>query len=492
MTAKPTEGHARVETFDVVIVGARVSGSPLAALLARHGVRVAVIEQATFPSPTLSSHVMQADSLAFLDRLGVIDHVRATGAAFMTHTDTRLEHVHFVSGFPALPGDPGGAACVRRHVLDPILANRAGATDGVSLRMGAKVTGLLTDYRGRVEGVSVTRRGRTSEVRARLVIGADGRNSTVARIAGARAYNVTRNERWYYWTYFAGADLSPSPTFVFHRWGDRHIFAGPADDGLYIVGVSPQAFERERFRAALEPSLMEHVHSCEPVSRALAGAERATKIFGIMRFSGYFREAAGPGWMVIGDAGHFKDPAAGRGIGDAFHQIEYLVPRLVAALQSSDEVVDAATAGYGRWRDRYYSQFYWLAADFGCQGPLPALIPDVVGRLRDRGRIDDFVNLYSHRSAPAQLLTPREVLSAVARRVLDPGDAGSRRAYLRQVGGVLAGEARHRWSNRRPAFAEAGTHGVPPDVADGDREAATRTRAARPGHVTGPVDLAQT
>jgi 2-polyprenyl-6-methoxyphenol hydroxylase-like FAD-dependent oxidoreductase len=484
--------NAPTERFDVVIVGARVSGSPLATLLAQHGVRVAVVEQATFPSPTLSSHVMQADSLAFLNRLGVIDRIRGTGATFMTGTDTRLEHVRFVADFPALPGDPGGAACIRRHVLDPILADRAAATDGVDLRMDTKATGLLTDYRGRVEGVTVTRRGRTSHLRARLVIGADGRNSAIARLTGAREYNVTRNERWYYWTYFAGADLSPEPRFVFHRWGDRHIFAGPADDGLYIVGVSPQAFERERFRAALEPSLLEHAGSCEPVTRAIAGAERATKIFGITRFYGYFRQASGPGWMVIGDAGHFKDPAAGRGIGDAFHQVDHLVPRLVAALQSCDEVVDATTAEFGRWRDRYYSPFSWLAADLGCQGPLPVVVPDVIGRLHDRGRIHEFVNLYSHRSTPGQLITPAALAAVIGRRVVAPGAGVSRRAYLGQVRTVLAAEARHRWANRWPVYAAAGS---PPSASDaaggGDREAAVRTRPKRPDQVAAEADLAQ-
>ncbi|WP_396230627.1 FAD-dependent oxidoreductase, partial [Frankia sp. ACN1ag] len=210
-----------------MVVGARCAGAPLGALLARQGVRVAVLEQATFPRPTLSSHVMQADALAFLARLGVIDRVRATGAPFMSRCEVRFDDFRFAADFPLRPGDVGGAAAVRRHLLDPILADAA-AEAGAEVRMATRVTGLLTE-RGRVVGVRAVRDGHDEEIRARLVVGADGRESTVARLTGARRYNVVAGERVYHWTYFEGADLSAAPTFVFHRWGDRHIFAGPAD-----------------------------------------------------------------------------------------------------------------------------------------------------------------------------------------------------------------------------------------------------------------------
>jgi 2-polyprenyl-6-methoxyphenol hydroxylase-like FAD-dependent oxidoreductase len=433
------------EQFDVVVVGARVAGSPLAALLARRGVRVAVLEQAVFPQPTLSSHMLQADSLAFLNRFGVLEQVKATGAPFMTRTDTRLNDFHFSADFPAFPGYVGGAVCIRRHVLDPILAEAAVAS-GVDLRMGVKVLGLVEEH-GRVAGVRVRAGGRESEIRARLVVGADGRESTVAGDRGARRYNVTTNERWYYWTYFKGADLSPAPTFVFHRWGDRHIFAGPADNGLYIVGVSPEAHEKERFRQNRHDSLMEHVRSCPPVAKALRDAEIADKIYGILHFEGYFREPSGPGWVLIGDAGHFKDPAAGRGIGDAFHQAERLAPALIKALREPDAAIDRATAEFGRWRDRHYAPYYWLAIDLGRVGPLPSVVPDVVAGMHGDGRIGEFLDLFSHRAGPADLITPARVLDATVRRMAGPG---GRRAYLRELGGTLRDDARRRWAGRRP------------------------------------------
>ncbi|WP_405824901.1 NAD(P)/FAD-dependent oxidoreductase [Streptomyces sp. NBC_01390] len=445
------------EQFDVVVVGARVAGSPLATLLARRGLKVAVLEQSEYLKPVLSSHVLQADALTFLDRLGVLDRIRATGAPFMSRTDTRLGDFRFVADFPAFPGFVGGAACVRRRVLDPILSDAAVAA-GVDLRMGTKVTGLLEEN-GRVSGVRFVRGGVESRIRARLVVGADGRDSTVAKLRGARRYNVTRNERRYYWTYFEGADLAVTPTFVFHRWGDRHIFAGPADSGLYIVGVSPQQHEREAFRSNRHDSLMEHVQSCPPVAEVLAEAKVATRIYGISRFEGYFREAAGPGWVLIGDSGHFKDPAAGRGIGDAFTQAERLTPALVKALRGSDAAIDRATADFGRWRDRQYAQYYWLATDLGRVGPLPSVVPEVVARMYGAGEIGRFLDLFSHHAGPSDLLTPARVLGATARRMASP--ERGRPAFARELGTTLRDEVRRRWAGRRPVLEEVAATGRP-------------------------------
>jgi 2-polyprenyl-6-methoxyphenol hydroxylase-like FAD-dependent oxidoreductase len=461
------------ERFDVVIVGARCAGSPLGAILARCGLRVAVVEQATFPQPTLSSHCIQADSLAFLDRLGVTGRLRATGARVMTHADSRLDDFRFIAEFPQHPGDAGGALCIRRHVLDPILADAA-AEAGAFVRMGSRVVGVLEDRCGRVSGVRVRHGDLEWELHARLVVGADGRNSFVGQQRGARKYHIVPNERWYYWTYFEGADLSPRPTFVFHRWGDRHIFAGPADSGLYIVGVSPERHERAQFRAALEENVMRHARSVEPVAAALANARRAEKIYGIVKFSGYFREAAGPGWVLVGDAGHFKDPAAGRGIGDAFHQAEMLAPAIAAAIGESNDAIDRATARFHRWRDRRYAPYYWLANDLGKAGALPAIVPQVVRRLHRRGQINQFLDLFGHRTSPSDVLSPARLAGGAAQLLLRP-PGGDRRAALAELGGVLATEARRRWVSRRPVVGDATAPATVADAGEPGNGAAGRS-----------------
>jgi flavin-dependent dehydrogenase len=445
-------GPTVAERFDVIVVGARCAGSPLATLLARQGLRVAVLERASFPRDTLSTHIFQAPALAFLDRLGVIDQVRLTGAPFLALVNVRQEHLEFTVEWPQAPGDVGGIASVRRFVLDPILADAA-TEAGAEVRMDTKVTGLVTD-RGRVSGVRVASNGVESAIEARLVVGADGRNSTVASLAGSRKYNPTPNERFGYWAFFEGAELGAEPQFVFHRWSDRLVFATPCDSGLYQVIVLADLQELPRFREDLEGSYMEYACSCRPVAEALSGARRVGKFFGMLRFEGFFREASGPGWVLVGDAGHFKDPAPGQGIQDAFRQVEALAPRIVEGLRGSDQDLDRELSAWARWRDHDAAEHYWFATDLGKAGPVPAVMPEIARRLLAQGKMDLFIDLFNHRTKPSKVITPPRLLGATGRLLVRRGCG--RRALLCEVGGLAAEDARRKRLNRRPAYVAAG------------------------------------
>src|SRR5438270_1186808 len=160
------------ERFDVVIVGARCAGSPLATLLGRQDVRVALVDQDAFPSDTLSTHFFEADALAFLARLGVDDQLRATRAPFITRTDNRLEDIRWSTDWPQVEGDIGGLASVRRIVLDQLLVEAAQEA-GAELYAGSRVTDLVRDQTNRVAGVRLNTSAGERELSARLVIGAD-------------------------------------------------------------------------------------------------------------------------------------------------------------------------------------------------------------------------------------------------------------------------------------------------------------------------------
>ncbi|MGV9787387.1 NAD(P)/FAD-dependent oxidoreductase [Streptomyces sp. NPDC003435] len=438
------------EDFDVVVVGARCAGATLGALLARQGLRVAVLDKAARIRSTLSSNILQADSLAFLHRLGVMDELRAAGATTMSHVDMRLEEFRAVAAFPQRDGDVGGAACIRREVLDPVLVGAA-RTAGAEVRLGTRVLGVIREG-GRVAGVRTVTGGTESVLRARLVVGADGRTSTIAEACGSRMYHVSPGERSYYWTYFEGADLGRRPTFVFHRWGDRHMLGGPADNGRYIVGVSPERHERASFRADLEGAVAAHIARCAPIAEAVADARRVDRIYGVRRFFGYFREASGAGWVLLGDAGHFKDPAGGRGIGDAFHQADRLAAAIGSALPAPAEL-DRATAEFGRWRDRTYAEYYGLAADLGVAGPIAGVVPRVVRTLHAKGRMDDVLNLLSHRASVLDVLTPGRVLGATGAALWR--GRGGRRACVDELARLAATEIRRRRAMRTPVYENA-------------------------------------
>jgi len=319
-----------------------------------------------------------------------------------------------------------------------------------------------------VKGVRVARNGSEQALQARLVVGADGRNSTVARLAGSRKYNLTPNERFFYWSFFEGADPGPEPTVIFHRWSGNFVLAIPADSGLYQVLALPGLSDLPRFRQSLEESYLEYVRRCDPVARALSDARRVGKVFGMLRWEGFFREATGPGWVLAGDAGHFKDPSPGQGIQDAFRQVESLAPAILGAIGKSPSALDEALAGWARWRDDDAGEHYWLAADLGKAGLAPAVLPEIAQRLYERGKLDSFLDLFNHRSAPSKVLTPPRLAGATARLLARGGC--DRRALLGEVGALFAEDVRRKRLARHPHYVplETSVDAGPTEVEDDD------------------------
>ena len=438
--------------FDVVIVGARCAGAPLGALLARRGVSVAVLEKASFPRDTLSTHVFEADALSFLARLGLGERLLQTGAPPIWRADNRMENLRWTGGWPTRPGDLGGVMSIRRFVLDPILAGAARSA-GAEVRMAAEVTDLVEED-GRVSGVRVDAEDGARELRARLVVGADGRNSTVARLVGARRYNAVPNQRALYWGFFEGAEIG-EPTFVFHRWGKNMVQACPTDSGLYQVGVFVELGDLASFRADLEAQFPERASSCEPVARAMADARLAAKLRRASRWEGFFRDGSGPGWVLTGDAGHFKDPAPGRGIGDAFLQADRLADVIATALDRPDDAVDAAMSSFWRWRDAEFAEHYWFASDLGSVEPLPAALLEVLALLMRRGRGHLALEINNHRLRPSELLTPRRLLRGAAAALRH--NKGDRLPVVRELASLVVRELYRRALRRRPRYAESGS-----------------------------------
>jgi flavin-dependent dehydrogenase len=213
----------------------------------------------------------------------------------------------------------------------------------------------------------------------------------------------------------------------------------------------PDLSELETFRRDLEGNLLRYVRECEPVATALEGARRVGKVLGAVRWTGFFRDASGPGWALVGDAGHHKDPTPGRGIGDAFRQVDALAPAIVAGLDGSGDGLDEALKRWGRWRDREFAEPYWMATDLGKAGPVPTPVPELLRRLHAQGKIDLFMDLLGHRCRPSAVLSPARVLGATGRLLARGGC--DRAALLREVGALVAEDSRRRWRNRRPVFA---------------------------------------
>ncbi len=440
-----------VNRYDVVVVGARCAGSPLAAHLAAAGLKVALVDRATFPSDTASTHIFQASGTAVLGRLGVVDRLLATGAPWLEVADFQLGEFAARVRWPTEPSDPGPCLCIRRPVLDTILVEAAQEA-GATLHTGARVTGLVREG-GRVAGVVAEGDGGERRLLAPLVIGADGRSSKVARLVGARTYNVAPNERFGYWAYYEGATWSTPASMLLLRWEDRFLIGCPTDAGLYMVAILPPLSEFRAFAADTEASYEAEVARCRRLDDVLGAARRVTRPRGMASFSGFFRESAGPGWALVGDAGHFKDPSPGQGISDALRQGERLAAAVVGA-GGTVSATDAATAGWWRWRDRDAAGMHWFAHDLGGAGTVPVVLDGIVRGLGDEpDGLRRAIDVLNHRVEPSELLTPRRLFAAAGAAL------ASRRhpptVVLDEVRTVVANDLRRRWRNRVPLYADA-------------------------------------
>lgn len=438
-----------VERFDVVVVGARCAGAPLAALLAAEGMSVALVDKATFPSDTPSTHIFQNDGARVLARMGVLDAVLDSGAPWLEQAHLRVEDLHLVHRWPRRPDDPGPMLSVRRPVLDALLVEAAEKA-GASVRTGTRVTGLVERH-GRVAGVRVEDGRGDSEIEAPLVVGADGRASAVARFTGARRYNVVEGQRLACWGYYEGAATPEPATFFAQRWDEEYFIACPCDGGLFLVVAVPPVERVTQFRDDLERAFEAHVARCEPVAAAVAGAHRVGRPSLVARWTGYFRESAGPGWVLVGDAGHFKDPSPGQGITDALRQAERLAAGVVAGMEAAGGSLDQAMRAWWRWRDRDAREMAWFSHDLGRGGRVPPVLVEILRRLEsDEAMVDRWFDVLNHRTRPSEILTPARLLGATA-QLLRRGQP-SRAQVLADTRQIVAQDLGRRWLNHRPRF----------------------------------------
>ena len=399
-----------MERFDVVIVGARCAGAPLATMLARRGASVCLVDRASFPSEALSTHVIQPCGSEILDRLGVLGDVLGAGAVELTRftlavEDARVDVEADVEDF----GAPG--LCVRRVTLDDVLV-RAAASAGADVRTATPVKAVIRDN-GRVAGVETG----GGPLRASLVVGADGRSSTVAGAVGAAEYHVAPPGRIFAWAYFEGA-RDTEPRLRLGQVGSLAFLASPTDSGLYMAGVCPSQSDRDEFLSDRERGFTSGLAAWPELASLPDGARRVGPIRVMVDWHGYFREAAGPGWVLLGDAGHFKDPSPAQGISDAFRQAERLADVVEAGLGGSADIDDALN-GWWRWRDEDAYEMHWFATDLGAPGTSPPLATQVIRDIAaDERATEGPLRVLNHEVRPSELFSPRRIGGAAARVVL--------------------------------------------------------------------------
>ena len=385
----------------MAIVGARCAGSPLATMLAQRGLRVCLLDKSRFPSETLSTHVIQPSGVMVLKRLGMLDPILAAGAVTLGNFSlvvkgTRLEAHIDTEAF----GAPSISA--RRVTLDEVLVEGA-ARAGVEVHTETRVSGLIWED-GRVAGVETS----SGTVGARLVVGADGLRSTVAGLVGATEYRVAPAGRMFSWGYFEGVGNSEDRLRLGSLEG-LAFAASPTDGGLYMAAVCPPMSDRDSFLSDRERNFEAGIAAWPELADVLAGATRVGPIRVMANWHGYFRQAAGPGWALVGDAGHFKDPSPAQGIRDALHHSERLAEAIEAGLGGTANI-DEELRRWWRWRDDDGHEMHWFATDLGTRGlNAPIAIQVLQDISEDRDAVEQFLRMLNRDILPSELFTARRI-----------------------------------------------------------------------------------
>jgi menaquinone-9 beta-reductase len=426
------------ESFDVIVVGARCAGAPLATMLAGAGLRVCVVDKDRFPSDTLSTHAIQPAGVQVLERIGVLDRLLKLAPAIERGRMVFEEDVAVIDDVVAISGAP--VLSVRRLALDEILVNAA-AEAGAEVRTKTAVTGLVID-RGRVAGVTTA----AGKLRAPLVVGADGTRSAVARMVRAKEYHRTPNGRVFMWAYYE-ADPTNGEIWI-GKIEDHAYLVTPTDSGLSLVAACPSIDRRDEVRADRETVYDTGVRAWPELHAGVAGARREGPVYTMAKMAGFFRPSAGPGWALVGDAGHFKDPTPGQGIADALRQSEKLAAAIVRGLGGGPGTLDEALHEWWRWRDEDAWEMYWFAHDMGAAGPTPPLLRQIQRRIAaDRELITGLMRIFNHDLRPSQVFTPAFSLTTMA-QALRRGRA-QRRAIVSEARTMALNEARRRAARTR-------------------------------------------
>jgi flavin-dependent dehydrogenase len=389
--------------YDVIIVGARCAGSPTAMLLARKGYRVLMVDRLTFPSDTFRNHMLLPPALVRLQRWGLLDEVAATNCPPITQMTMHMGDFP-LTGRALLPNGIAGLYGPRRKYLDQILA-RAAVAAGAELREGFSVRELLWDE-DRVVGIrGETTSGASVAERARIVVGADGLHSYVARAVGAPAYRTVPTLTWAYYSYWSDVPLSGA---MFYRQDDIAMLGFPTNDGLSCVAAFGPIEGFAAFRQDIEGNF-ERTLDRFPVFAGVRDGRRAERWLGTADLPNMFRKPYGAGWALVGDAGYHKDPVTANGISDAFRDAELLAEAIDAGF-SGRQRLHEALAAYEQQRNEVALPLYEAACQGATFGPLPPDLLALRAALRgNQADTDRFFGVLFQTVSPAEFFAPQNI-----------------------------------------------------------------------------------
>jgi flavin-dependent dehydrogenase len=340
--------------WDVVIVGARCAGAATALLLARQGRRVLMVDKSDFPSDTMSTLYIHQPGVARLDQWGILDEIVASGCPGIEAVTHQVNDVR-LHGPTAAVGGVKVTYAPRRAILDRILIDAA-VDAGVEFEPRCSLLDLITES-GNVVGAQLrTQAGKLIDVRAHLVVGADGMNSRLAQLAEAEL--VVQNPRLscVYYTGWTGLSCG----FAMRERTGSWVATVPTHDGVTLVLTY---FPQERFASIKSEPLEAHLDSIRSMDLALyeevRAGDQAINLIGTGSQLNFFRRAFGDGWVLVGDAGHHLDSITARGITNAFVQADALSAELSGADMADRQQIRSALSRFVARRDAELTEGYY-------------------------------------------------------------------------------------------------------------------------------------
>ena len=375
-------------------------------LLARSGYRVLLVDKATFPSDTMSTHLAHPPAVAALARWGILERLEATNCPPITRYSFDFGPVT-VSGTPQPADGANKAYCPRRIVLDALLVEAAVAA-GVEMREAFTVEDVVIED-GRVTGIrGHAKGGDTVTERATVVVGADGKHSLVAKAAQPESYNEVPALAPAYYAYWSNLPTDGFDTYIRAEHG-RGWAAIPTHDELTCV---VQAWPQDEFaanRKDVEGAYLKSFDVAPEFADRIHAAKRESRFVGAGDLRGYFHKPYGHGWALVGDAGYHKHPITAFGITDAFRDAEALALALDETF-AGRRPFDDAMADYQRARDEEAMPIYEFTCDFAKIEPPPPEMQQLFGAMQgNQEAMDGFVSVMAGTLPAPEFFAPENL-----------------------------------------------------------------------------------
>jgi 2-polyprenyl-6-methoxyphenol hydroxylase-like FAD-dependent oxidoreductase len=348
------------QSYDAVIVGGSLAGCAAATMLGRGGARVAVIEKSPDPAAfkRICSHFIQASAVPTLERLDLVEPMVEAGAV-CSHLHTRT-----LWGWAAAPPETAPVGIdLRREKLDPMVRELAASTPGVELLLGRTVT-KLKRFGGSVRGiVARDREGVETTNEAPLTIGADGRDSLIAKLSGVKVKTYPHG-RFAYGGYFEDLELASAPDVSMWMMNPAWAAAFPTDGGLTFCAAMPLKKHLADFKADPVEAMAAYFESL-PETPALRSARLVEDpgVIGKIDMTNRMRTPTAPGLALIGDAALATDPLFGVGCGWAFQSAEWLADSVAPALRG-EEALEKGLRRYRRTHSRHLRGHAFFIHDY--------------------------------------------------------------------------------------------------------------------------------